>query len=75
MQCPVHKVQRREAKGEELGGPVCDAERLPQRLPTFARGSIASVARLADTVVSSNSVKAQSVFVAVVLVCEALIVF
>lgn len=42
---------------------------------SFARGSIPGVARLADTVVSSNSVKAQSVFITVVLVCETLIMF
>ena len=42
---------------------------------SFARGSIPSVARLADAVVTSNGVKAQSVLVTVVLVCEALVMF
>lgn len=41
----------------------------------FAYGSIPSVARLADAVVPPDSVKAQSVFITVVLICGTLIMF
>lgn len=40
----------------------------------FARGSVAHVARLADTVVSSHGVEAQGVVIAVVLTCGAFVV-
>lgn len=42
---------------------------------TFAHGSIPRIAWFANTVVSSNSVEAQSIFITVVLICDALIMF
>lgn len=41
----------------------------------FAHGSIPRIAWLANAVVSSNSIEAQSIFITVVLICDALIMF
>lgn len=41
----------------------------------FAHGSIPRIAWFANTVVSSNSVEAQGIFITVVLICDALIMF
>lgn len=54
---------------------MCGVKQWPQTLPTFAYGSVPSVARLADAVVPPDSVKAQSVFITVVLICGTLIMF
>lgn len=42
---------------------------------TFARGSIPRVSWFANTVVSSDSIEAQSIFITVVLICDTLIMF
>lgn len=73
----VHEVQKGDAEGQEKGdgGSTCGVEQWPQTLPTFAYGSVPSVARLADAVVPTDGVKAQSVFITVVLICSTLIMF
>lgn len=74
----VHEVQKGDTEGQEKGGggsTGCGVEQRPQTLPTFAYGSVPSVARLADAVVPTDGVKAQSVFITVVLICGTLIMF
>lgn len=76
-QLSVHEVQKGDTEGQEKGdgGSMGGVEQWPQMLPTFAYSSVPSVARLADAVVPPDSVKAQSVFITVVLICGTLIMF